>query len=198
MALARLSCAWQNFPGAPGVTQLYGDSPTMQPMCDAARAFFFAVQGLLPAGLTITVPNSGDIIDETTGTITGSWVVGTAPPLVTATGTGAYAGNAGAVVHWLTQTVAKGRRVRGRTFLVPIVGNAYDSTGSLTPATVTTITNAANALVSSVSGGMQVWHRPVYAVPKTTPPTLVTPGSKATVTTTRVPDLAVSLRSRRI
>lgn len=198
MTLARVSCSWQNWPGAPGVSQFYGDGASIQPLLDALHTFFEVVKTQLPTGLTITIPGSGDLIDETTGKITGSYGGLIPPALTTGTGAASYAGNAGAVVHWLSSTVVDGRRLRGRTFLVPLTSGAYDSSGSIAATYLTSLQNAAAALVSSTGSTMQVWHRPVYAVPKTTPPTLVKPGSRATVTSSRVPDLAVSLRSRRI
>lgn len=198
MTIARVSCSWQNWPGAPGVSQFYGDGASMQPMVDALKTFFEAIKVYIPSPITITVPGSGDLIDETTGKINGAYGGLTVPAPIVGTGSGAYAGNAGFVCHWLTTTIAKGRRIRGRTFVVPAIATAFDTTGSLSSTALTAITNASAALVTSSGGIMQVWHRPVYAVPKTTPPTIVTPGSKATVTSSRVPDLAVSLRSRRI
>lgn len=193
--IARLSVAWQNWPGAPGVTQLYFDPTTsMQPQVDAVRAFFFSIQGLLPTGLTINVPASGDLLEATTGQISGTWSTATTPLTVTGAGTGNYAGNAGAVVHWLTTTVVDGRRLRGRTFIVPLVAIAYDTAGSLAATANTTLTNAAATLVTSSAGSMQVWHRPA----KATPTKAAHAGSTAVVTSSRVPDLAVSLRSRRV
>lgn len=198
MALARISVSWQNWPGAPGVSQFYGDGPTMTSLVDAIRTFFEAIKGFIPQGLAITVPASGDLIDESTGKITGSWSQTSTPAVVTGTGVGNYAGNAGFVVHWLSTTVVDGRRLRGRTFIVPAISSAFDATGSLAISSLPTIQAAAAALVTSAGAQMQVWHRPLYAKPKTVPPTLIRPGSKASVTSSRVPDLAVSLRSRRI
>lgn len=193
MAINRLNAAWQNFPGAPGVTTFYSNGTMTQPEVDAVRAFFLAIASLLPTGLTVQVPSSGDIIDETTGEITGTWSVGTTPAVVTGTNAGVYAGNAGAVIHWLTGGVVAGRRVRGRSFIVPIGSGAYDNQGSLAAGTITTLQGAANGLVTAFVG-MVVWARPLKAG---TPPVVVRPGSYHGVSSMRVPDLAVSLRSRR-
>ena len=193
MSINRLNAAWQNFPGAPGVTTFYTNGTMTQAEVDAFRAFFLAIASLLPTGLTVQVPSSGDIIDEATGDITSTWSVGTTPAVVTGTKAGVYAGNAGAVVHWLTNGVVAGRRVRGRSFLVPIGSGAYDNQGSLAAGTITTLQGAANALVAGAIG-FSVWARPLKAG---TPPVIVRPGSYHGVAGMRVPDLAVSLRSRR-
>jgi len=192
--LNRVSVAWQGWPGSPGVTQFYLDNVPAQTSIDAIRAFFNAIANLLPSGLTISVPGSGDIVEDVTGQLAGSWSVGTTPVVVNGTGAGVYAGNAGAVVHWLTNTVALKRRLRGRTFLVPLVGSSYDTAGSLSATALTTIQNAATAMVGSMAGNMVVWHRPI--IQKGTG-VVIRAGSSGDVTSSRVPDLAVTLRSRR-
>lgn len=192
--LNRVSVAWQGWPGAPGVTQFYLDAVAQQSSIDAIRTFFNSLTSLLPSGLTITVPSSGDIVEDTNGQLAGNWSVGTTPVVVTGIGSGVYAGNAGAVVHWLTNTVALKRRLRGRTFIVPLIGSSYDSGGSLSTAAQTTLQNAASAMVASMAGNMVVWHRPV--IQKGTG-VVIRAGSSGDVTSSRVPDLAVTLRSRR-
>lgn len=194
-AMNRVSVAWQGWPGAPGVSQFYLDNVPAQTSIDAIRQFFFACSGLLPTGLTISVPGSGDIIEDTTGKLAGTWSVGTTPVVVTGSSATAYAGNAGAVVHWLTNTVAGKHRLRGRTFLVPLASGAYDNTGSIATTALNTITTAASGMVTTMAGNMIVWHRP--KIQKGTG-SIIAVGSSADVTSSRVPDLAVSLRSRRI
>jgi len=187
--MMRFNVAWQNWPGAPGVSTFYAEQGAdVSTITDALRAFYLALITYVPTGLTIQVPSSGDIISDASGAITGAWSDGTPVTVVTATGAGTYAGNAGAVVHWLTSGVVNGRRVRGRTFIVPLVSSSYDANGSLSAATITALTNAATTLVAAIGTNMLVWHRP-----KT--PAI---GSSFDVTSYRVPDLAVSLRSRRI
>lgn len=187
--MRRYNVAWQNWPGSPGVSVFYSDtSVDISTFTDALRAFWNSLAALLPSGLTVQVPSSGDVINDQDGTITGSWSDGTPVLVVTGTGAGAYAGNAGAVVHWLTSGVVNGRRVRGRTFIVPIVGSAYETNGSLSTATLTSLNGAASTLVGAVGSGMRIWHRPKAPAV----------GSQHDVTGHRVPDLAVSLRSRRI
>jgi hypothetical protein len=204
VSIGRVNVAWQNWPGAPGLTQLYMTNTNMQVTVDAMRAFFDAVKALLPSGLTITVPASGDILQEADGTITGTWTVATPPLVVSCTGAGAYAGNAGGVVHWLTSTVVGGRRVRGRSFLVPTIATTFETNGSLTAGAISTINTAAAALYAAATPNFLVWSRPVKAHteydPVTGQPTSVAAraGSTAVVNAHRVPDLAISLRSRRI
>lgn len=193
--MARVSVAWQGWPGAPGVTQFYFASPIQQADVNAIRTFFDVLKAAFPVGLTITVPGSGDYVSDADGKLSGTWSVGVAPAPVVGTGTGGYAGNAGAVIHWLTQIMAKNRRLRGRTFLVPLISGCYDTGGSIIDGTLTQFQTAAANLVTSANGHMLVWHRP--KIQKGTGAVLQVGGSGA-VTSSRVPDLAVSLRSRRI
>lgn len=203
MALHRVNCAWQNWPGAPGLTTLYVTDAT-QTKIDAIRTFFNALAGMIPSGLTIQVPASGDELNIGDGTIAATWSVATTPTVVTGSGAGAYAGNAGAVIHWLTTAVINGRRLRGRSFIVPIISTQFESNGSLTSAAISTLTTAATNLSTTLGTSLVVYSRPVFAHtkydPKTGTPTAVPSrgGSTASVTGIRVPDLAVSLRSRRI
>lgn len=187
--IQRYNVAWQNWPGAPGVSTFYAALGTdVSTVTDALRAFYNSLITLLPTGLTIQVPATGDIISDQTGDITGSWSDGTPVTVVTATGAGAYAGNAGAIVHWLTGGVVNGRRVRGRTFIVPLVGSQFDGNGSLSASCLTALNGAATTLLGALGSAQVVWHRPKGVVP----------GSSFAVTSHRVPDLAISLRSRRI
>lgn len=186
--LNRIPVSWQSWPGAPGVSVFYTFGGNLASNTAAIRSYFDAIKALLPTGLTIQVPGGGDTINDADGKINGAWTAGATPAVVTATGAGAYAGNAGAVQHWLTSTVVNSRRVRGRTFIVPLVATAYDTAGSITAAALTTLNTAAAGLLTAAGSDMRVWHRP----------TSFSQGSSAPVTGQSMPDLAVSLRSRRV
>jgi hypothetical protein len=184
--LVEIKAVWGNWPGAPGYSTFYFD--TAQTTAPASvRAFFDAIKALLPTGLTVQVAGSGDIIDDITGRINNSWTAA-APAVVTGTAVASYSGGSGGLVHWITSTVINGRRLRARTFLVPLTAGAYDNNGSLSSSTITTLQTAANGLLTAESGLMRAWHRP----------TNFSGGSSGAVSSASVPDLAVSLRSRRV
>ena len=194
MTMYRINVAWQNWPGAPGVSTFFQDPAVAQPNPEAVQDFFDAIKGMLPTGLTLTVPSSGDLINEATGAITGNWSVTPAPALITCTGAGSYAGNAGMVVHWLTGGIVHDRRVRARTFIVPTISTQFESNGSPSSAALNTLSTAAAALVSSTANHLVAWSRPFDGAPNNP----ARAGSKHAITSHRVPDLAISLRSRRI
>jgi hypothetical protein len=68
----------------------------------------------------------------------------------------------GAVTKWVTGAVHGTRRLTGRTFIVPLGGGSYDSTGTLASSALSQIRSAATALVAQQDFG--VWGRPVGGV----------------------------------
>lgn len=186
--LNKIPVSWGSWPGAPGVSTFYTFGGNLDNDTAALRTFFNALITLIPSGITLSVPGVGDDIDDSDGLINGAWNATAAPAIVTGTASGVYAGNAGAIVHWLTAGVANGHRVRGRTFLVPLISTAFDSGGSISTTALTTLRNAATTMISSMAGSLRVWHRPSPAGA----------GSSHVVLTSSVPDLAITLRSRRV
>jgi len=187
MTMNRVRVVWSNWPGAPGYSNFYvGTTITDH---TPIRTFFQSLNGILPAAVTITVPTSGDQISEATGLITGSYSATVTGGAVNgaAGNSAAYAGMAGGQVQWQTSAVINGRRPLGKTFIVPLYNTAYDSNGSLSSAAVTTLQAAGAALIAALSGEMKVWSRPRPSIA----------GANVTVTSARVPDLAIALRSRR-
>ena len=142
----------------PGVTTLYF-SGSMTGIPASVSTFFNAIKSVIPAGLTITVPSSGDVVDEATGELTGAWSA-TGGSSIATTGTANFAQGVGARIVWNTAGVFLGRRVRGSTFVVPIVASAYDSGGLVGTTVVATLQTAADALVAAVSTAFKVWSRP--------------------------------------
>jgi hypothetical protein len=146
----------------------------------------------------MSVETVGDVIEDSDGAITGTWTCEGLAPMAGASG-GPYAAAAGAIVSWFTGAVMDGHRVRGRTFLVPLSGIAYDGAGALSDATQTTISLAAVGLVTAATGNLSVWHRPKFGpvpVGGGARP-LIRPGGQATVTSSSVPKKMAVLRSRR-
>lgn len=179
----------------PGLSTFYA-ADTSPGFPAAVRAFYQALVTSFPTNVTITVPNGGDVIDPSTGVLTGAWTDGTAPLPVVGTGAGTYAAGVGAQVRWRTLGVVAGRRVVGSTFLIPLVSPIFDSDGTITAASRTVIQNAANAYVTAAPYGT-IWSRP-YAGDTT--PGHVRParaGSQHIISGAVVPDRPSWLVSRR-
>lgn len=198
----RVRVEWTGFVGAPGYTNLFfrdfntpdgpigdGDVEQATAAVTRARTFFDAIKGLCPAAVRWTFPSTVDVIESTTGELTGGIGV-VAPANVQATGVGSYSAPNGAVVSWRTNTIRTGRRIRGRTFIVPLNNSSFGTDGQIIAGSVATLKAAADALASSAgSPDLVIWARP------TGPGT--NDGSMGFVTAATVPSKAAVLRSRR-
>jgi len=160
--------------------------------------FWLAVRDIMPSACTITVANEGDIFDHATGVISGAWISG-APTVLPGLVAGSYAAPVGAVVNWQTGVVLGGRRLRGRTFIVPLGGGQFAVDGSLAEGPRNILRDAAAALVTASAGNMIVWrrNRVAKAATATRPAVEERGGAEGDVIGSRVPDLAAVLRSRR-
>nr|CRY96689.1 hypothetical protein [uncultured prokaryote] len=192
MAINRVTARWQGFPGAPGYSNFYfTDLPSDTSVLEArqrVQSFFSEFKAYLPDSVEIVVENEVAIIDEATGEVTGFQAPTDVVPSVVGTSTGAYSGPSGAVVNWTTSGVRGGRRVRGRTFLVPLSSASYDSGGTLSNLTLEAIRDGIDAMIGTgFDSGLGVWSRPGAAGA----------GQFFEVTGGSVPDLAAVLRSRR-
>lgn len=184
MAIDKGVWTWTGFSGAPGYSIFYA-TPDVG-LSGVINTFWGTVAEYLPTAVTIAGPTTGDRLDETTGTLTGTWTGG-AGGTEPGRGAGAFAAPAGVSVTWLTAGVKNGRRVRGRTFIVPIIASAYANDGSLETTAHAELQAAADALVAAAAGDLKVWSRPVGGVG----------GSAYPVTGARVADRVSILRSRR-
>lgn len=152
----------------------------------AVRTFFSTCKDAIKSGVTWSFPSGDVILDSSTGAVTGVWTGG-ALANVTSNGNAAFASGVGMRVVWETAGHTNNRRVRGSTYLVPLDINGYQTDGSITDATVTTVTTAANGLRTVVGSTPCIWHRPVDGANGVSHP----------VTAVTVPDKVTWLRSRR-
>lgn len=198
--ILRVKARWSGFVGGPGYSVFHfkefeaGGTQTLadaQGAVDKTRAFFNALSLYLPNVVTIQVMSDVDVIEETTNTMT-NVLTPTAPASVTGTAgaTVKYSAATGAVVTWRTSVVKRGRRIRGRTFLVPFASNAFDVDGTLVSTTITALNTAATNLRDGAgSGDLGVYARPSAVG--------ATDGEWAAVTGHSIPDMGAVLRSRR-
>jgi hypothetical protein len=153
------------------------------------RTFLNGCLAYVPNALSFVFPSSVDQFDETDGQLTGTLGLTPLTTLTSAAAAGPYAGSAGALVRWVTGSFVGGRRVQGRTYLVPLRNSAFANDGSLDSTALSTIQTAAAAMVTAFGADLKVWHRPSPGG---------TNGAAYTVNSATVPDLAVVMRSRRI
>lgn len=145
--LTRIRAEWNGFPGAPGVSTFYA-AGLITPALTAVTSFFGNLQAALPSGVTVQVENAGEVIDSATGQAIAAWS-GPTQTVVGGSNSGGYSVASGAVVTWNTGVFVSGRRLRGRTFVVPLGGGQYDATGTLAPGTLDVLDDAAQVIIDS-------------------------------------------------
>lgn len=189
----RYRSIWNLPTGGPGVTTLFAfPDTTEQVFADGVRAFLLDALAqatsavYLPTGAAIQCESVVDNLEVTDGTLQSSVPV-TPPAVITGAGSGNYSAPSGAVVTWLTGLVHQGRRVRGRTFFVPLASTCFDSNGTLDSTFLTGLRTAATAYVASAVNPC-VWARPDPGT---------TNGAAFTIAAGQVNDKAAVLTSRR-
>lgn len=183
---------WNSGGTNPGVTVFHGrkgptstDSGAAEDLRDKARAFFDAVKGMVGGGVVWNFPGEVTELDTVTGQLQNVVQI-TAGASVTATGATAYAAPAGGRIEWRTPAIVNGRRLRGRTYVVPLTTGFFDTQGTLSASAITTLSTAAAAFLDLGTYGRIspcVWSR--------------THGVLADITSAIVPDEAAVMRSRR-
>lgn len=196
MDMYRVTARWSGFSGGPGYSNFYfgsgfldgglvGDEAEL--LAGRVRDSFDELSDLLPTGTRINIEPEVPIIDSDTGVIQ-SFNSIEAPPQVAAGARDNYAGPAGAVVTWRTADLRNGRRIRGRTFIVPLATQSFQSDGTLVSDSITALRAFADGIMgSSLDGDFGVWSRPSGG----------SGGVFASVTGYTVPDMVAVLRSRR-
>jgi hypothetical protein len=189
----RYKMIWTLPSGGPGVSTLFAfPDTTEQIFADAVRAFFSdalqvaTAHDCLPTGCSIQGDSIVDNIEVTDGTLASAVPV-TAPTVVSGNATGSYSAPSGAVITWLTGLVHQGRRVRGRTFFVPVANQQLDTNGTLGSAFLTNLRTAATAYIASAANPC-VWARPDPGT---------TNGAAFTIAAGAVQDKVAVLTSRR-
>lgn len=166
--IIRIKINWTGFTGAPGYTNLYfrdfTDGPVNQAMADGAMTkvstFLTGIKNIIPTTVTLAIDPIADVLEETTGELTNSLTIVPPAPVVGGA-TGVYSAASGVCISWTTAGIRNGRRIRGRTFLVPLGGTQYDTNGTIVDTTVTLIRNQANLLrTQDGTGDLGIWARP--------------------------------------
>ncbi len=147
---------WTGFPGGPGYTNFYFTTDVGGGA--ALQTFFAAVAPMLPSTVKIQVPSSGPQLNPLTGEQTGVWTTASHPQIAGLAG-GKYSAASGACVTWVTGVFVRGRRVRGRTFLVPLESGCYAPDGTIDDGTRTIMNAAVATFVTATSPGHCIYVR---------------------------------------
>lgn len=167
--MLRVKINWTGFIGGPGYTNLYFDDPGesfhTQETVDACvlkvDTWLDAWPGSIPTSVTFLVDPTVEAVHASSGEMFGFW---TATPDTARAGgdAGAYSAAAGAVCNWYTNGIRNARRIRGRTFMVPLGNSALENTGTLNNTRLTTLRAATATLITPAIAdvGIGVWSRP--------------------------------------
>ena len=164
MLIGESRIVWSTPGGGTGYSVFHTVAPTTVGEADfinvSLRAFVDAILGQLPNEVTLSSYTELRVLDDATGNLVSTFPITTGWTR-TGTNAGGYNRAAGARVDWTTGSIVAGRRLRGRTYLVPLAAANFDSNGLLTASVVTLIGNAAAALRTALSGSTQilVWSR---------------------------------------
>jgi len=194
----RVTAVWQGFQGAPGYSKFsfigLSDATKLNAAGASLRTFFNAFNNNLQVTWSVTILPTVQVHEMSNGELLREETMSTAPAVVagTAGGTSLYTGGTGVYVTWTTGSVYNGHRVRGRTFLVPLV-NVNQADGTIAAATLTLIGNAADALISAQMGYFSVWSK---TFTEGDHPTQIG-GGISTILGKTIPDKSGILRSRR-
>lgn len=192
MDMLKITARWTGFPGAPGYSNFFfagggGLISDANQVAQRVMDAFSEVVGQLAPGTIIRIEPEAAVVDSETGTTTGYRNISDVAGLESL-GTGNYAGPAGAVVTWRTSDLRFGRRIKGRTFLVPLSGNAFDADGTINGGTISDLQAFAATLVGGdLDSEFGIWSRPRDGAG----------GVFATVDSFSIPDRVAVLRSRR-
>lgn len=191
--IVRVQAVWTGFQGAPGYTSWYGEAGSDAAASAGAlstrmRAFFNSLAAFIPSGVEVKVQRLYQVLEASNGVLLSEGNVASDPAVVVGTNSGNYAGSSGAAINWETGTFnANGRRIRGRTYLVPLGPSSLDNDGTISPALVTGLT-AAGAAALGGTGSLGVWTRPSAGG---------SDGAFTVASTATVKDKSAVLRSRR-
>lgn len=202
MNILRVSALWSGFQGAPGYSNFHfatdpgffdggvlgdDDQVAADSAASRVRQAFYGMREYLPDGARVSIEPEVEILNSDTGEILGFVDVEAGSALGTGTG-GGWSAASGAVVNWRTNDYRFGRRIRGRTFLVPLSGGAYEDDGTLSTLGRRSLQDFGETMVSEgAAPEFGVWSRPRDGAG----------GVFATVVSSNVPDMAAVLRSRR-
>lgn len=196
MSIGVIKSLWSGAASGSGITRFVVGYDESDPGRNAAAAltavggFWQAVKGSMPPGYTVKVHDEIDILNPSTGDLVGTDTGGGTGQTHVGIATGNFAAGVGLRIVWKTSGIVGNRKVKGSTFIVPLVAGCYDTDGSLIPGTVTTMATASGTLLTNLAAAkmpLHVWSRPVAG----------RPGQSSVVTGGTVPDKISWLRSRR-
>lgn len=175
MTVGCVRTEWIGSTGGPGLSQTwfqliapaFWDSTTAQGAVNAVRGLFAGTASFMPDDITTTTSPAVDLYNETTDTLIGTVVAGTAPLPVVGTNIGTFSAAAGYKLNFNTGVIRNGRRVRGSMFMVPAGSSVFNTSGTVASTARTTILTAVATFRTAVATAnleQVVYSRPTPAL----------------------------------
>lgn len=194
MQLGQIRVLWTGGPSAPGYTILntiWGTSSSAVAAQAAVRKFFDTIKGSIPDDYTLQVQQEMTIINASTGKLEQLEMASSAQaPIVGLMGQG-WAAGVGVRVDWQGGGVLNGRRIRGRTYIVPYNASVFDASGQVPASVRTSLGGYATTMITDLAAAntpLCVWNRPSVKNPV---------GGASVVQSAAVSSKAAVLRGRR-
>jgi len=198
--IIRVTINWTGFSGGPGYTNLHFEPVTPGDITQAIVDDAVAITQTWLATWRVGLPQlcvtaiSPTIIelDENFGTYHHYWTA-TVAAAVGGSSTGAYAAGSGACVNWGTDGVRNSRRVRGRTFIVPLGSAGMAADGTIDDTRIASWrTSTATFAAAANLAQLVVWVRSSELLGEP-----IGDGGAYDVNSSTISDKAAQLRSRR-
>lgn len=199
MSLVRVQTVWSGVAGAPYYTNLYCIGPLAtnngNDLATAWHVFLASLATNLSSPMVATIDPELLEFNEVDGVVTSAGNTIQTPVAFSGT-TDALPRMTQALVQWTTAGIVHNRRVKGRTFIPGVLELQNSTAGLPAPQIGTPLQTAIDTMLSSMSGRMRIWSRPVTAE-KATPTVPARPGSAHPILSGKVSAQWAVLRSRR-
>lgn len=196
--MAKVTINWTGFPGGPGYSNLYFrdisgpasiDQIVVDDAVDKVEAWIQYWRNRLPTAVKTGVDPTVEIVESATGELQGFMTASVSAPAA-GLGVASFSAPSGACVSWYTSTVRNGRRMRGRTFIVPLDIQSYEPDGTLLDIIVSATPAVNDAMIATgTPANLGIWARPSGPG--------ANDGQWALVTAARLNDRPAMLTSRR-
>jgi len=174
MVIARVQVEWGGLPSSPGLSQFFADfggtAPTPAQVSDLTEAvsiFFDGIKTLFPTDLSLSISDEAAVINPANGAVSEFVRADSTFGAIAGTSSGSWLAASGTSIVWNTAGIRNGRRVRGRTFLVPVTSLAYDADGNVTTTLRNEIATKAMTMASGFNlagGDLVIWSRPSSSI----------------------------------
>lgn len=192
MTILQGTITWTGFQGAPGYTNLHVRNAgiittAVDNLVTGLQTMCTDIKSQEATGVTLTASQEVKEFDEATGALVGLHTSTVAVPPQVGAGGAQGPSPVGGCISFTTNGVNRGRRVRGRLFVVPVAGNRFESNGSLAADFIAALNTIATNWYVTAARECVIWSRPRSGAG----------GAAFDIVSHHVTDQAAVLRSRR-